>query len=377
MIFDVFSMEETLAQEPKQVNNNLFKVLLDALSPKIRPRDGADVTEAFGIFSGDILIMNALRYGLQDLRDNPWQLTLVFASLLNDPLTAEAYGQKEAQKAIDWFLKTSVPVILDATLTNSPAMPCVIVGLQDSNEAQATLADLHYVPHQTVESEWEPLTQKFSAVYDPSTGLVIPSVPVIVNNQMVLTDRNGSTFPVLDTQIDINGNENFLITKNAPNADFSQCVLKWATNRVSVQLESLVFSETYNIVCNTKGEPSYTLYLYSIIKYILLRYKKTLLEGRGFENTTIKCSRLMPNNTLGPAGSENIWTRVITITGLVRESWATTTSERITQASYNNAGPDGLLVSQKDFLPSGFRSDPAQSDPSYLAGLGDGIGVKL
>jgi len=85
----------------------------------------------------------------------------------------------------------------------------------------------------------------------------------------------------------------------------------------------------------------------------------------------------MPNNTLGPAGSENVWARVITITGLVRESWATTTSERITQASYNNAGPDGLLVSQKDFLPSGFKSDPAQSDPSYLAGLGDGIGVKL
>jgi hypothetical protein len=83
----------------------------------------------------------------------------------------------------------------------------------------------------------------------------------------------------------------------------------------------------------------------------------------------------MPNNTLGPTGSENIWCRVITISGLVKESWATTTSERITQAQYAPAGPDGLLVSQKDFLPSSFKADPAQPDPSYLSG--DGIGQRI
>jgi hypothetical protein len=373
MIFDVFSMKRTLSQALKQVNNNLFQVPLDAMSPSVRPRNGADITEAFGIFSGDILIRHALMIGLQDLRDNPWQLSLVFSSLVNDPYTAEKYGQKELSNAVSWFLKTNIPVILDATLTNSPAMPCVIVGLQDSNEGEATLGDLHYVTSQTVESEYEPLTQKFSATYDSDTGLVVPSVPVVVNNQMILQDKIGNTFPVQDTQIDPEGNENFLISKNVSFGNFSQCVLKWATNRVSVQLESLFFNETYNIVCNVKGEPCYALYLYAIVKYCLLRYKKTLLEGRGFERTVIKCSKLMPNNTLGPTGSENIWCRAITISGFVKESWASQTSERVTSAAYAPpVGPDGLKVSQKDFLPNSFRSDPAQPDPSYLSG--DGIG---
>jgi hypothetical protein len=274
---------------------------------------------------------------------------------------------------VSWFLKTNVPVILDATLTNSPAIPCVIVGLQDSNEAEATLGDLHYVTSQTVESEYEPLTQKFSATYDINTGLVVPSIPVVVNNQMVLQDKVGHTFKVLDTQIDPKGNENFLIGKNITVGDFSQCILKWATNKVSLQLESLWMAESYNIVCNVQGEPYYALYLYAVIKYCLLRYKKTLLEGRGFERTVIKCSKLMPNNTLGPVGSENIWCRVITISGFVKESWASQTSERVTSATYAPpVGPDGLKVSQKDFQPNSFRSDPALPDQGFLAG--DGIG---
>jgi hypothetical protein len=349
---------------------------IDALSPRVRPRGQPGLLpEVQGIFSGDILIMNALRIGLQDLRDNSWQLPLVFASLINDPYTAAQYGQKELSKAVKWFLDTSVPVILDATLMNSPAMPCVIVGLQDSNEAEATLGDVHYVPSQDAESEWEPLTQKFSATYDPATGLVVPSIPVIGNNQMVLFDKVGISYPILDIQVDVNDNENLLIEKNLINPDFSQCLLKWANNRLSVNLESLFFQESHNIICNAKGEPYYALYLFMIVKYVLLRYKKTLLEERGYERTTIKCSKLMQNSSLGAPGTENIWCRVITINGFVKESWATVTSDKITQANFAPAGPDGLKVSQLNFLPNSFKTDPSQTDPSFLSG--DGIGVRL
>ena len=336
-----------------------------------RPKPNA-VKESFGIFSGDILIRNALIIGLQDLRDNPWQLPLVFSSLINDPYAFDKYGYKELNKAVNWFLKTEIPVVLDATLTNSPSMPIIIVGLQESIESEATLGDVHYVPNELVESEYEPLTQSFSAQYDPVTGLVIPSISVLVNNQMILKDKPGNKYPVLDIQ-STESQENFFIAKTL-NSDFSQCVLEWANNRVSVNLESLWFKETYNIVCNAKGEPYYALYLYAITKYALLRYKKNLLEGRGFEVSTISCSKLIPN-TMSQTGSENIWCRVITITGKVKESWVSNSSDRITQSSFAQAGPDGLKACQLNFLPNSFSTDQSQEDPSYLSG--DGIGVCL
>jgi hypothetical protein len=178
----------------------------------------------------------------------------------------------------------------------------------------------------------------------------------------------------LSVQVDANGKENFLIQKGL-NADFSNCVLYWSTSKLKVNIESMWSKEIYNIICNAKGEPYLTLYLYQVIKYCLLRYKKTLIEGRGFERTTISCSKLIPNNSMAPTGSENIWARVITITGFVKESWATQVSERVTQAAFNPAGPDGLLVSQLGFLPNSFKADPSQEDPSWLSG--DGIGVVL
>jgi hypothetical protein len=333
------------------------------------------LSEVQGIFSGDILIRHALNIGLKDLRDNPWQLPLVFASLVNDPYTANLYGQKELAKAVNWFLKTNVPVVLDATLTGSPAMPIIVVGLQESNEAEATLGDIHYVPSQSAEAEWEALGQRFNASYNPETGLVTPSVPVVVNDQMLFVDGVGHSYPVLDIQVDVNDATNFLIEPGLVTS-FHNCILKWATKKLSVNLESLRFKETYNIVCNAQGESYYALYLYMITKYCLLRYKKTLLEGRGFERTVINCSKLMQNNSLAPVGSENVYCRVISITGYVTESWATQTSEKATTATFASpVEPEGLKVSQIGFNATTFRADPSETDPSWMAS--DGIGSTL
>lgn len=347
---------------------------IDSLSPTQRPLDVPGIlSEVKGVPSSDILIRNAVLIGLDDLRQNPWQLQLVFNGLLDDPFTKDLYGAKEISKAVNWFLKTNIPVIMDFTMTSSPSMPVIIISLDSSNEAEASLGDVHYVPGQLTEAEFEPLGQKFSAQYNSVTGLVIPSIPVIVNTKMVLVDKTGVKYPIIDSQLDVNGNENLLIQKGLT-ADFSECVLEWSDKRIRVNLESCNLKETYNITCNAKGEPYYALYLYSIVLYSLMRYKKTLLEGRGFERSVISSTKMMTNNSLGPTGSENIWCRVLTVTGYSRMYWATQTSERITQANYNQ-GPDGLLVSQKDFLPSSFSKEPNQLDPSYLSG--DGIGIKL
>jgi hypothetical protein len=346
---------------------------LDNLSPFQRPLDAQGILpEVKGVFSSDLLIRFALIKGFEDLRQNPWQLSLIFNGLLDDPYTSEQYGQKEVTKAVNWFLKTEVPIVMDYTLTSSPAMPIVVISLESSQEAEATLGDVHYVPSESTEAEFEPLGQRFSGSYNPATGVLMPSVPAVINTQMILVTTAGNRYPVLGVQVDVNDNENLLIQKGLVE-DFSKCVLEWSSKKLSVNLESCNFKESLNITCNVKGETSYLLYLHAIVVYCLMRYKKTLLEFRGYERTTISSTKVMTNNSLGAVGAENVWCRVVTITGYNKMYWATQVSEKVTQAAYGAAGPDGLKVSQVNFLPNSFKSDPSQEDPSYLTG--DGIGV--
>lgn len=350
---------------------------LDSLSPQQRPAlSRLSLREVKGIFSSDILIRHALLVGIRDLRDNPWQLELVFASLLDDPFTQDLYGEKERSKAIQWFLKTETPVIMDYNLPSSPNMPIITVGLQEGNELSQTLSDTHYVSSEPVLAEWEPTTQKFNALYDSSTGLVTPNIPVTANTQMIFVDGTGKTYPITEV-IDNNSQTCFYIQKDLT-SDFSNCVIKWANNKLSAQLNSLAFKEIYNIGCHALGETSQLLYLFNIVKYCLLRYKKTLLEGRGYEVSSISYSRVTTTNSLVSPGSENVWSRFITINGISRDYWADVVSEKVTNTGFapiSNNSNDGLKFSQINFNATRFAPPPDQEDPSWMAS--DGIGTSL
>lgn len=328
-----------------------------------------NLQEAQGIFIGDTVIRHALLIGLQDLRNHPWQLEIVFRSLLDDPYTINTYGAKEISKAINWFLSVNVPVIWDVNLQSAPSLPCITIGMQDSNEVEATLGDVHYLPSESTQATWEPVGSKFTADYDPTTGLVTPSAEVVMNTQMVFVDGAGNSYPILSVNED---NTAFYIQTGLV-TNFSNCVLKWSTSKLSVQLESLSFKETYTIGSHAQGEGYYLLYLDAITLYCLLRYKKTLLEGRGFERTTIARTKVM-KSALAPEGTENVWCRFINLSGFVRNYWAVQPSERIVSAGFATpVDPEGLRVSAVGHAPTTFIGDG--DDPPWMAS--DGIGARI
>jgi hypothetical protein len=328
--------------------------------------------EPKGIFVGDTFIRHALLVGLQDLRDHPWQLPLVFASLLDDPYTQEIYGVKEVNRAVNWFLGTNIPVQWDLNLPGTPKLPFISVGLQESNEAEATLADTHYVPSEDAPAEWEPLTQKFNALYDPATGRVTPNIDTIVNTKMVFVDGVGKVHPIVRTD-ETNDKAVFYI-ETGLNTSFSDCLLKWAASKLRVQLHSLNFKETYQIGSHVQGDGSYLFFLDSIVLYVLLRYKEELLEGRGFERTVISRTKPLRDILALPTGTQSTWSRFINLTGYVKNYWAARPSEKVTSAKF--AVPTdfaGLRFSAVGFSPTKFKAD--QEDPPWMAS--DGIGVKL
>jgi hypothetical protein len=343
-------------------------------SASTRPQNSPIIlSEVKGIFNGDILIRHALISGLKDLRDNPWQLQLVFASMLDDDLTKDAYGQKEIDKATSWFLKTEVPIIWDVQLQQSPNMPCITIGLQEGSESEATLADVHFVTKESTKAEWEPLTSKFDAQYDPDTGIVIPNIEIIANTKMLFVDGVGNSHTILGTKI-LGNQDVFLIEKDL-NINFHNCYLKWSTNKLNVNLCSRNFKDSFTVGCHAKGDPILIIYLFNIVLYCLLRYTKTLLEARGFERSQLSYTKVLPNTSLSATGTENIWSRFITVSGFVKNYWAQEISEKIDSSNFDNPNVDGLKFSQKDTIINEFKGPPDQIDPSWIAS--DGIGVSI
>lgn len=332
----------------------------------------SSMTEAKGIFQSDVIFRTALVMAIADMRANPWLLDHVFASLIQDEQTASSYGEKERQRAKDWFLKTAIPVVLDYRFEDME-YAMVSISLVESSEAENTLGDIHYIPQEEVEADWPPLSGTFNpTAYSPATGIL--RLPTSVSDQlivvagMVIVDKVGRTHEI-QSIID----KNTVVITPGTVADFSNSIVKGQKPRLLQAVESLSFKESYRIGCHVHGEPFHLTWLHSVISFCLLRYKQALLEARGFERSVMNSTPFAKNEALG---IENYWTRYINITGFVRNYWPKVLSERITSVSTN--GSDGLptlLVSQVGNLSESYKQDPSDLESEWMAQ--DGIGLPI
>ena len=91
-----------------------------------------------GIFAPDVVISNLLNTGLKDLRANPWELNLVFNYMSDQP----QLGEKERQRAINWFLNANIPVLW-SFLLRTESFPCFTYTLDGGDLQELTLAFLN------------------------------------------------------------------------------------------------------------------------------------------------------------------------------------------------------------------------------------------
>lgn len=314
-------------------------------------------TKALGITQSDILIRSAIIEGIEDLRRNAWLLDYVFASLKEDCLTNSDYGQKEIDNAKKWVLQTEIPVFLNVK-QDSTTFPAISIKLVSSNEEDNTLGDVHYEPSELSDGpviSWPSLTDVFTPVgYDPITGiLTIPqniADQIITTTGQVLVDKNNNQYEILE----VINSVTFKI-KTDINADLTDSVIKGLNPGFATSLESATFSETYSIGCHVNSEPVFLTYLHSIVCFILLRYRQSLLELRGFANTSIKSSDFARNEAFE---NELVYSRFIQISGLVRNYWPKDIGQRIT----------GTYV-QPRILGGGIMAPGTEDDAPWLGDL--------
>jgi hypothetical protein len=103
-------------------------------------------TEVVGIFQGDIIIKSAVEKALKELRSNPDLLDDVLASLPEDLVTADKYGDKTITQLRKWFADTEVEVLLGLKFRYMEKPAIVAIELGDENENESTLGDKNYEP---------------------------------------------------------------------------------------------------------------------------------------------------------------------------------------------------------------------------------------
>jgi hypothetical protein len=317
-------------------------------------------SEARGIFQSDVIIRSAIMAAIRDLRLNPWLLDYVFASLLNDPLIRELiksdFPEKEIEQARRWFLGNEIVVFMSHAIVE-PKFPCVTISLVESSEQEATLADVHYVPKQDNDSKWPALTIQFTPVsYNALTGVVtIPDAiadSLVIAAGMMLVDSSGRAHEI----IEMDSRTQFKIAPGTV-ANFTGAVLKGRRPAYITTFESVKMQETYSLGCHVQSEGVHLTYLHSVIVFCLLRYKETLLEGRGFERAKISSSDFMRN---GAFEQENVFSRHIQVTGYVTQTWPKQTQPKITSTLVSP-----LVVSVNSSSGSALEPDP-NSDESWL-----------
>lgn len=279
--------------------------------------DNTSTTKSLGIHQSDIVIRTALLAGIRDLRANPWLLDYCFASLAQDTLTNTLYGKNEIGKAKDWFLKHNIDVSLDVQLQKA-SFPVVTITLLSSVEDDTTLADIDPEVEEDLDHEVLTIAGPFTPTkYDTTTGYItLPEGTgdgVILAAGMVLADRFGNEYPITDVPDD-------LTIVIAPNtiADLGGATIRAATPAQRIALEGSWFQESYRLGVHVQGEPIYVVYLDSIVRFVLLRYRQRLLESRGFESSTVNAADLVKNEGLEV---ENTYSRYLTINGRVRNYW--------------------------------------------------------
>jgi hypothetical protein len=303
------------------------------------------------IWQGDVFFRRIIELILRDVRQNPWLIDDILSDFVTDSMLSGIYGQKEIENAKKWISDNEVSVFLPHRI-DFEKMPCVTIAIGSNSEDRslARMADMT----NTVET-LQPtqigkvvpyIVSPFSYVsYNQSTGFF--EVPESVNlliiqpGMVAINPQNGMGFIVTNKN-----NDGFFI---APGTiiNFSTVGIIPEYRIYKARREVATFQENISIGCHVHGDPNALLWLYSVMMYGLLRYREGLIESRNFQISTIQTTDMIRNDAFQNFG-ENVYSRFITITGQVENTWVKA-PKRVIEAINIVEGIDaGLIMINQD-----------------------------
>lgn len=282
-----------------------------------------------GIFQSDLKIRTAIELGLEDLGKNPWLIQDILGECVHDRYLKDKYGQKQIDAASEWFKNNKIEVVMGYR-NDKARLPCISIVLGSSNEkdemkfmGDASPGKIILLPNE-IGKPIPYIVPPFTPTsYNSATGEVgidpMHISDIGISAGMILVNpRNGNGYVIEDVSADtitIQSGLNIV-------ADLLAIVPQYQYYRANI--EHSYFQETYNIGCHVHGDPQTLLWLHSIVLYSIMRYRESLLEAKGFGQSTISSSDMAPDQNFTTPGGEQAWARYITITGQVENTWIKT-----------------------------------------------------
>lgn len=305
-----------------------------------------------------MVIKTAIELGMEDMRKNPWLLDDALSDCVENQWLRDKFGQKQIDAFKEWYLNNKVDIYM-RDRNDKDSFPCVTISLGSSSEKE----DMKSMADQSTESVTL-LPQKINkpipfvvkpfafTSYDSLSGeLVIDSTlkgMSKVSAGMIVVDPDsgkgyvvqdiGPDFIALEPNLTINATRLAIIPKN---------------QFYVARREHTFFQETYSITCHAHGDPQTLLWLWTIVVYTLLRYRESMFEAQGFSQSTVSSSNMDSNGHYTSAGGEQVWSRTITLTGMVENSWIKAPKRVIESVSFGTSSLDGLtggikIISESD-----------------------------
>jgi hypothetical protein len=300
------------------------------------------------IFQSDLIIKAAVELGLEDIRNNLWLIDDILGDVINNTYLREKYGQKQVSACKEWFKNNQVEVYME-NRNDRDKLPCVTISLGSSQEKddRKTMADQSTESVILLPSEINKpigyVIKPFDFIsYDNSTGLV--AVPAGTNLTtvapgMILVDpQTGKGYIISDVTL-----EGIIIEASLGAISPAQAGVVPQFQFYKARIEHTFFQETYNIGCHAHGDPQAVLWLHSIVLYSLLRYREGLFEANGFSESVLANSDLSSNPAYTGPGGEQAYSRYITLSGLVENSWIKSPRRFIESVALREKVTDGYL----------------------------------
>jgi hypothetical protein len=301
------------------------------------------------IWQGDVFFRRIIDLTLKDIRENDWLLDDILSDFILDPMLSGIYGQKEIDNAKKWIKENEISVFLPHRM-DLEKMPCVTISIGSNVEDKslARLGDLTPCVEtyeasdigKTIQYVQKPFT---IVSYDQPTGYIeVPdsvSLTIIQPGMVVVDPTTGSGYVI--AKKDANG----VFIAEGTNLTATEVGILPQYRIYRARREIATFQERVTIGCHVHGDPHALLWLYSIMMYGLLRYREGALESRNFQLSNIETSDMVRNQNWQEIG-ENVYSRFITITGQVENTWVKA-PKRIIE-SINVADNDGSAYDDSD-----------------------------
>jgi hypothetical protein len=177
---------------------------------------------------------------------------------------------------------------------------------------------------------------------------------------IAIVDKNGRNHVVKEVLDD-----DLVSIESGTVADFSSSMVRGVRETHVVGLESVVMRESYRIGLWASDDPLFLTYLYSVVAFVLHRYRQWLLEARGFQGSQLSWSSFEHTKQFAP---KLVYYRQCVITGKVRNSWPKSFAPEIQGVGL---GPDlqitrpeapGEVFVNEDGVVGGDADDPYTVD---------------